>query len=99
MDELCNLSNFLVIRDWLLGPLFIKLIFKPILDEVSTPRLDIGVKNHVNFFKSATRRFGVQKEDMKRHGKTEDGEDDISSPLDVVKGRRHKVGQCKVENL
>lgn len=71
---------------------------KYILYFVSVPWLDIGLENHVNFFKRTTHSLRVHEEHVERHDCTENSENDVSLPLDVVEGWCHEVCKGKVED-
>lgn len=74
------------------------LLAKPIMDFTGVPWLDSRIKDHVNLFKGATLCLRVCEEHLEGHDGTEDPENNIGFPLDVVEGGGDKVRQCKVEN-
>lgn len=76
----------------------LNLLVKPIMDFTGIPWLDIRVKDYINLLKSATLCLWVCEKHLEGHDGTEDPENDIGFPLDVVKGWGDKVRQCKVEN-
>lgn len=62
------------------------------------PRLDIRVKNHIDLFERPAYSLRIHEKHVEGHDYAKYTEDNISLPLNVVKGWCHEVGQGKVED-
>lgn len=90
--------NYILLPRNAVLPMPFNLFGEDVLHLVTTPRLDVSIKEDVNLLERATCGLRVCEEDVHGHHSTENAEDDVRPPLNVVEGRCDKVRDRKVEN-
>lgn len=68
------------------------------LDLAAFPRGDVGVEEDVDLLECLSMGLREHEEDVDGHGKAENAEDDVGSPLNVGKGRGDEVRKRKIED-
>lgn len=66
--------------------------------DVRLPRRHTREEQLLDILERLTARLGEAEEDVDRHGRAEDTEDDVHLPLDVDERGRNKVTQSEVED-